>query len=301
MYALARRLVVMLALVAHACVAEGDGDTGMQDMAQDMNSLLVDRPYELKVPTSYDARKPAPLLILLHGYGLHGAEQERRFSLSKTAGDRGMLYAIPDGTKDESSLRFWNATDGCCNLYGSQVDDVAYLRALIQDVRSRYNVDPQRIFLMGHSNGGFMAHRMACDAADLIAGVVSLAGATWNDAARCKPSAQVAVLQVHGDMDVIIKYEGGRFAQSQEVYPGARATVAQWAKSAGCTGMLESAGMPLDLDGDVAGAETKLERYAACPGSAIELWTMQGSGHFPELPPAWAERTIEFLMAHPKR
>lgn len=307
-----RRALAWMLLGLASCTDKPDGVPDLGAPAVDLgpvpdqlglagDPLIAARPYELRVPPGYDARQPAPLVILLHGYGLSGAEQERRFALGKAAGDRGLLYAIPDGTRDESSLRFWNATDGCCNLGGATVDDVAYLRALVRDVRGRYSVDPRRIFLIGHSNGGFMAYRMACDAADLIAGVVSLAGATWTDEARCQPSAPVAVLQVHGDQDVIIRYGGGRFAASLVPYPGARDTVAQWARKNRCTGALTSAGPPLELDGDVAGAETRPERYGGCPDAPVELWTMQGSGHFPELPPLWAERTLDFLLASPKR
>ena len=64
---------------------------------------------------------------------------------------------------------------------------VAYLRAIIRDVMARYPVDRRRVFVVGHSNGGFMAYRMACEASDLVTGVVSLAGATWKDPARCRP------------------------------------------------------------------------------------------------------------------
>jgi pimeloyl-ACP methyl ester carboxylesterase len=81
------------------------------------------------------------------------------------------------GQQDRRGHRFWSATDACCNLDGLAVDDVAYLRAVIRDVSARHAVDPRRVFIVGHSNGGFMAHRMACEASDLVAAVVSLAGA----------------------------------------------------------------------------------------------------------------------------
>src|SRR5205814_3467937 len=114
------------------------------------------------VPPGYDATKPTPLLILLHGYTASGAQQEMYFKLGPVANAQGFLYAIPDGTVDGAGNRFWNATDACCNYFGSAVDDVAYLGAIMDDVGTRYNVDPKPIFVVGHSNGGFMAHRLAC-------------------------------------------------------------------------------------------------------------------------------------------
>jgi len=265
-----------------------------------VDPLLRDRPVEIHAPPNYQAGVPTPLLILLHGYTLNGAKQEQLFGLSKTASEQGFLYAAPDGTVDELKQRFWNATDGCCNLSGSNVDDVAYLHAVIQDAKKRFNVDPKRVYFAGYSNGGFMSYRMACEHADEIAGIVSLAGGTWTDGSRCKPSSSVAVLQVHGDMDTIIKYEGGLFAKGLSPYPSARETVAQWARNEGCTGLLADTGTPLDLDDGVMGAETKVERYAGCPGPAVELWTLRGSGHFPELPSSWGTMIYKFLQANPK-
>ena len=303
MYALVRYGLTAVLLLAGACHSDEFLDMTVVDMAatdQAVSNPFVERPYALRVPAGYNASKPAPLIILLHGYTLNGADQEKRFALGKVASEQGLLYAIPDGTKDENGFRFWNATDGCCDQFGAKTDDVAYLRTLIRDISSRYNVDAKRIFLVGHSNGGFMAYRMACDAADLIAGVVSLAGATWKDAKLCKPSGAVAVLQVHGDTDVVIKYGGGRFASNPGDYPGARTTVAQWAQNNGCAGALADAGTVLDLDDSVAGTETLMERYAGCSRGAVELWTMKGSGHFPDLRPAWGEQILKFLSDHPK-
>lgn len=304
MVGLHRVLFVSLLFLAQGCPADPPLETPDMDMTTpDLTppGPFAERPYELRVPTGYSSAKPAPLLILLHGYTFDGAEQEKRFGLARLADEQGFLYAMPDGTKDEIGARFWNATDACCDQFGSGVDDVAYLRALITDVRSRYNVDPKRVYLAGHSNGGFMAYRMACDASELIAGVVSLAGATWNESMRCKPKEAVAVLQVHGDQDVIIKYGGGRFARNPADYPSARSTVAKWAQLDGCTGAITDTGMAIDLDASVAGQETKIERYGGCPQSAVELWTMGGSGHFPELGPSWGQQILRFLAAHPKK
>ena len=108
--------------------------------------------------------------MLLHGYTSSGQEQEAYLKFAPEADRRGVLYATPDGTTDARNNRFWNATDACCNLYGSTVDDCAYLVDLIKAVSAQYTVDTQRVYLVGHSNGAFMSFRMACDHADVIAG-----------------------------------------------------------------------------------------------------------------------------------
>jgi len=121
-----------------------------------------ERPVEVVVPPGYDPAKPAPLLLLLHGYVAGGGLQEVYLDLEPEAAARGYLFAQPFGTTDKTGLPFWNATDACCNFYGSTVDDSAYLAMVIAQIRQAYSVDPTRIFLVGHSNGGFMTHRMAC-------------------------------------------------------------------------------------------------------------------------------------------
>ena len=100
----------------------------------------------------------------------------------------GFLYLHPDGTTDCLGDPFWNATDACCNFCGSSVDDVAFLSAVLDAIEAQFTVDPRRIFLIGHSNGGFMSYRMACEHADRVAAIASLAGATWFDPLDCGPS-----------------------------------------------------------------------------------------------------------------
>jgi polyhydroxybutyrate depolymerase len=256
---------------------------------------LMSRPYKYKVPSRYDASKPTPLVVMLHGLSASGELNELILRLAPLSESRTFLYAFPDGTKNPLGIRFWNATDFCCNFFGSTVDDVAYITAVIDDMASRYNVDRRRVFLVGHSNGGYMAHRMACDRSSRIAGIVSLAGAQWKDATRCRPTDKVSVLQVHGTLDTLVGFGGG------PLYPSAKDTVATWANRNGCLGRLTYGGKRVDLDSLVPGAETKIEEYTGCAASgAVELWTIEGGSHVPAFTPYWAGAIYDFLMAHPK-
>jgi polyhydroxybutyrate depolymerase len=264
-----------------------------------------DRPVELFVPSSYDPATPIPLVLLLHGYGVSGQVQEWIFKLKPEAEARGFLYAYPNGTEDSDLHNFWNATDACCNFKGSDVDDSAYLEGLIAEIEGKYTVDPKRVFLTGHSNGAFMAHRMACDHADTIAAIAAFAGVLWEDSSKCQPSEPVHVLQIHGTADTTIAYAGGDQLGAGGVeiaasYPGAEATVAAWAKLDGCSTTIE-AGAPKDLETKLAGSETEVSRYTGCPaGGSAELWKMVGATHVPNLGPAWAPSIVDFLFAHPK-
>ncbi len=259
--------------------------------------LVVARPFRVVTPKVMS--KPVPLVLLLHGYGSTAVAQDAYFKLSDLVEARGFVLALPDGEVSANGRRFWNATDVCCG-FGAGGDDVAYLVAVIHDLQARFPIDAKRIFVMGHSNGGFMAHRLACEHSELIAGIVSLAGATWSDATKCQPQSPVSVLQVHGTRDATIKYEGG--ARHGGLHPGAEATLGLWAMKNECTGKaLEKAGAELDLVTELPKAETQRESISGCPaGIGVELWRIRAGSHVPKFSRAWATSALDWMMAHPK-
>ncbi len=242
---------------------------------------------------------PAPLLILLHGHGVDGAIQDAYLRLASATDAHGMLYVHPDGTSDSRSERFWNATDACCGA-GSGVDDSAYIGAIIAVVKARYTVDPRRVFIVGHSNGGFMAFRMACDHADEIAAIVSIEGATWANPSRCQPTEPVTVLEVHGTADDTIRYDGGTIGNTR--YPGAKETVATWARYDGCDTKATLPAPPARAIEDQLPPATVLSYSTGCDGHAIaELWTQAHGVHIPPFSASFADQIVSFLLAHPKR
>jgi polyhydroxybutyrate depolymerase len=287
---------VMVALVAGAFALPSAGPVVAGAAA---GSPTGARPYGLKVPTGFDGRHRVPLVVLLHGYTASGASQASYFGLIAEADKEGFLLAYPDGTRDPMGNRFWNATDACCDFFHSGVDDVAYLDAMIDEIAARYPVDPARVFLVGHSNGAFMAHRYACDRAARVAAIVTLAGMTWTDQGRCGAGSPVSVLHVHGRNDGTINYNGG--ATPEGAYPGAVATVGDWAAKDGCNGSLAATGRKLDLDRTIAGDETVEEAYSGCPpGAAVDLWTIEGGGHVPAFNENWAGSIWAYMATHPK-
>jgi polyhydroxybutyrate depolymerase len=263
------------------------------------DELTADRPYDVFVPTGYDAATPTPLVFLLHGYTASGDIQEAYFQFEPLAESRGFLYVHPDGTVDPGGQQFWNATDACCAFGPDAPDDTAYLMAIIEQVSAEYNVDPKAIFLAGHSNGGFMSYRMACQHADTIAGIASLAGATFADTADCTPSEPVSVLQVHGTSDETIAYDGGSIAGVD--YPSAAQTVEFWVANNGCDPTPTLTADALDLDGGIDGAESDAAAFGGCEqGSEVEFWTIDGGSHTPGITADFSAGVIDFLLAHPK-
>jgi polyhydroxybutyrate depolymerase len=292
------RPVTLLSLLLCACAV-----APQTDPPPDRVLFGGDRPVTLRVPPGYDHARPTPLVVVLHGYGANGLVQEAYFGFDRLAEEEDILVAAPDGSVSRSGPLFWNATESCCDFADERPDDSGYLAALIREISATYNVDRRRVYLVGHSNGGFMSYRLACDHADLVAAFVSLAGAAFppSQAADCRPSSRVSVLQVHGTLDDTILYEGNTGEGFVGRYPGAASSVAQWAERLGCTGGLVDAEARLDLDAGVRGPETRVARTAGCPaGTAADLWTIDGGAHLPGLRPEWRAHVWAWLAAHPK-
>jgi polyhydroxybutyrate depolymerase len=239
-------------------------------------------------------------VILLHDYASSGALAEAYFDFAAQADALGFLYVTPEGTKDSSGNEFWNATDACCNANGSSVDDSSYVDGLIVQIRTRYNVDRTRIYVVGYGNGGFMAYRLACDHGLDITAIADLGGATWATASKCDLKAPVGALEIHGTDDATFGYDGG--TNLGAVYPSAPATIAEWVTVDRCTNADSDAGANLDLDSTLAGAETTVTNWGLCPGATnIALWSIQGGTHAPSFTTTFAPSVLGFLLGQTKK
>lgn len=258
-----------------------------------------DRPARVLRPAGWRSDAgPYPLVMLLHGYSANGQIQDGYLGVSALRDTLGFVVVIPDGTFNSQNKRFWNATPACCDFEAQGPDDVGYLRGLVAEVSATHAIDVARVFALGHSNGGFMAYRLACEAADVFAAVASIAGATFLDAAACAPARPVSVLQVHGTRDDTILYGGDAAAGfRREGYPSAATSVARHAALNGC-GAETVTDIPLDLDTGIEGAETTPVRYSACPADGdAALWTIEGGTHVPALAGAGMQAMLTWLLA----
>ena len=281
---------VLVLVVSGACGAKDETKPG-ELAAVAPTEFGGERPVTLRLPDAFDPSVSHPLLVMVHGFQSSGLVEETYLKLSATASERGYLYLTPDGTFNEDGARYWNDWPG--GHGGSTVDDVGYLAKLIADVRAAYNVDPKRIGIIGHSNGGAMTHRLACELSGELAAVAVFAGYMPVDVASiCKPTSPLHVLQLHGDMDPAVPYE------ASESSLGARGCVAYWAKHDGCTGTEERP--PLDLVANLAGAETTVLEHNGCTAASADLWTMVGAGHVPGFSPNFAKNLFDYFDAHTK-
>lgn len=275
------RIALALALAACAALAACDGG----EPSEAPRTFGGDRPAKLQVPPDLEAGRTYPLVLILHGYGATSLLQQSYFGLSGLATRGDAFVLAPDGTVDGSGKQFWNADTVCCDFEDRAPDDVGYLGGMLDEIKEFWPIDPGAVFAIGHSNGGFMSYRLACDRSDLFAAIVSLAG-NASTGVPCAPERPLSVLHVHGTDDASVPYSG------------AEPSVSTWAGFDACTGA-RAAGPALDLDASVAGAETRTAATAGCPaGVGVDLWTIQGGGHVPSLAPTFPTTAWQWLLDH---
>ncbi len=254
----------------------------------------ADRPAEVKGPPGWCSNRELPVIFLLHGYGATATTQDFLFRLSARVELDRFLLVLPNGTLDLSGRRFWNGPPGCCDFYGAGVDDVGYLGELIDELDTLATIVPSRIYFAGHSNGGFMSYRMACEQPGRLGAIASLAGSGYPEASDCSSSEAVSVLQIHGELDATIPFAGGLN------YPGAEELVERWASRAGCDLSAPEVGASLDLVNSISGSETEVTEYSdGCSGDhEVAMWRITNGSHVPYLNDTFAEKLVAWLLSH---
>jgi polyhydroxybutyrate depolymerase len=172
-----------------------------------------DRTYQLYMPSTVTAGpgvEPVALLVGLHGGTGWGAQFQASSGFDGIAEANRFIAVYPDGVgagADASVNRTWNGGRCCGVAVRESVDDVTFIRLLVEDLSARYPVDPARVFAAGHSNGGVLAYRLACELADVIAAIGVQSSSLEVDG--CAPSRPVSVLHVHGTADRNLPIDGG--------------------------------------------------------------------------------------------
>lgn len=164
------------------------------------------RSYRVHVPRTLPS--PAPVLLAFHGGGGSAAQFQQSSGFDENSEKNEYVVVFPDGT-GAGNLHTWNV-GGCCGFALNQgIDDVGFVRALVADLGQRLEIDEDRIYATGHSNGSMMAHRLAAEAADLVAAIAPYAGAPYFDLLGFAPSRPVPVLHIHSRDDPRALYDGG--------------------------------------------------------------------------------------------
>ena len=253
------------------------------------------RQANLRMPGNHDYSRPLPLVVSLHGYSGNGWSNAAYMHHFDSIHENEHLLLYPDGTINLVGMRYWNATDGCCQFSGD-VDDANYLLSLINEAIQNYGADPDGIVITGLSNGGFMSHRMACDAGGSIRAIVALNGVTWDDFSKCPDTGRPDILHVHSTADTVIAYNGGAIWGSD--YPSATETVGYWADRSGCDSTWTYLGTR-DLSGNDGVEESDEFEFLNCnSGNRVAHWRINGGSHVPSLnDPGWANQSIDWALS----
>jgi len=158
------------------------------------------RTYILHLPTGVNSAKPIPLVLAFHGGGGKGAGMVGLTGFDEIADREGFAVAYPDGID-----RHWSDFRKL-----SSIDDVGFIRALIDKLIRENHIDPKRVYATGMSNGGFFSSYLACRLTDKIAAIAAVAATMGEgEPEQCSPSRPISVLYMHGSKDPIVPIEGG--------------------------------------------------------------------------------------------
>jgi polyhydroxybutyrate depolymerase len=275
------------------------------------------RGYLTYVPASLVPGEPAPLLVALHGGTGHAGQFQRSSGFDAVAEANGVIVVYPEGFGIDPDVTFgpatrsWNGGTCCGPAARADVDDVAFIEQVIDEVERTYPVDPDRVYATGHSNGAIMSYRLACEAADRVAAVAVFAGTLSVE--DCRPVEPVSLLHIHGAADRNLPFEGG-------VGPESPFGIDHTPAMEGLVRLAAQSGCAVDptVTASATNPEITTTRWAPClDETTVELVMLEGAGHaWPGSEPGTAAdavvgqpyagydastEIVAFLLAHPSR
>lgn len=260
---------------AESTAAGAPGDT----QARSVKVGSGQRSYRIHVPAALPRDRAVPLVLVFHGGGGTPEQIERESRFSALAAREGFLVAYPAGHR-----RSWNDGRGAAAVAAQRddVDDIAFVAALLDDVSARHRVDPKRVFATGISNGAMFSHYVALRLAPRIAAIAAIAGGLPERlASPFSPQGEVAVLIVNGTEDPLVPYGGGDvtvLGSRRGRVVGAEATAARWSEHNRCDVSPAAEQLAERDPGDGCTATHFIYRNCA-PGAGVELYRLTGSGH----------------------
>jgi polyhydroxybutyrate depolymerase len=240
------------------------------------------RTYYLHVPASYQPSQSVPLLLAFHSRTTDGKEILRTSQFVAWAAEMNFIVAAVNGAVSDGASS-WNAGNCCANATTYEENDVLLTSTIIDFVKSNYAVDQGRVWAAGHSNGGMLAYRLACDLYDKITAIAVVTGALMDP--TCSPTKPVSIFHIHGNLDPTVPFHGGGKFETPNIY----FSVQDMAYRNSCTGDPKETSNTIE------------ERYIwrCTNGVETQLVNYQEQSH------AWVdgytEEILRFLFAHPRK
>lgn len=266
--AIACALLALLAIVG-GCRHRGEPGTNEETIVSGGRT----RSFLYRTPPGQDASRRSPLVVVLHGRGGQGESAESVGHVSAIADREGFVVAYPDGFR-----RSWNDLRGVTPASRRDVDDVGFLRDVIDWLIVHASVDPRRVYVAGASNGGFMALRVACEMADRIA-AIGVVIATMPDVA-CAPSRPMPIAFLNGTEDPLVDDEGsdGDLLRGGPPLLSSEASRDRWAALNGCDEREPLETSRIDPADDGTYVERTAKRRCRDDAASV-LFTVHGGGH----------------------
>jgi len=231
----------------------------------------LNRTHMLFLPTNMEDN--LPLVLNLHGYTSNSFEQLFYSSMANVAEENNFVVVFPDGTTDQFGATFWNS-----EILEENVNDLGYLEALIDTMIENYNINPDRVYMCGMSNGGFMSYYSACEMTDKIAAIASVTGTMNNDIFdNCNPTRSIPILEIHGTADATVPYNGASNAGSFQSMIATEAVLDFWVNHNNCT--LEFEEEMEDISLTDLSTVTHFKYSGGDNGSSVEHYRINNGGH----------------------
>ncbi len=237
------------------------------------------RTYRIHLPSSYDKADKLPVVIALHGGGGNARKMAKLSGLNRQADESRFLIVYPDAIG-----RHWNdgRSVGKYRAHREDIDDVAFISALIDALAGELNIDRARVYVTGASNGALMANRLACEISPKIAAIAPVIGAMpAHIASDCQPALPMPVLMINGTEDRLVPWSGGHVTFGRKTLGRILSipeSVSFWVRHNGCDGRPRTRAHP-DVD---ANDDTRVysETYGHCRGGvSVVLYRVEGGGH----------------------
>jgi polyhydroxybutyrate depolymerase len=235
------------------------------------------RRYLVHVPKSYDGTKAAAVVLIYHGGGSNAEQMVAFCGLNETADKAGFIAVYPSGSGTLEKALTWNGGNCCGFASKKKVDDVAFTKALLDDLAKVVKMDSKRVYATGMSNGALMVYRLASELSDRIAAVAPVAGPMGTQ--TCDPKRPVPVLHFHGTNDQFAPYKGGKGEKSLSGtdFYSVDHTIRTWVKANGCKEQPATEILP---DKAKDGTSVTRATYAGGKeGAEVVLMTIEGGGH----------------------
>lgn len=232
------------------------------------------RAYNLHVPVSYTAKQPIPVVLAFHPVNGTGEDMQKITGFDSIADKQGFIVVYPDAIAGHWNARRTDKPD--------TANDIGFVSALIEDLGQRYNIDRNRIYATGLSNGATFTHRVGCELSDKVSAIAVVAGTMPELLARtCKTTKPLSVLIMHGTDDPAISY-----SESAKLLLSVPQTFKDWSTRNNCTGKVIKQSLPntskVEVNTQQCAEDTRIKMYTivggehSWPGSSPAPSSMDG-------------------------